>query len=254
MSLESNLEHLGLRESEITAYLAVLDLGETPLMPVADRTGQPHTSLVYTLERLQEQGLIDIAKRKSRKVYVPKPPRTVVTLLNKKKAELEEQIGTLEDSLPDLTRRYSHTTFLPTVRYFRGQAEIRQAYNQILETFVDEIWYVSEIRKIEEVLGKQHVKAFVKQRINLQIKSKAVWVRSEAVLDEPSYLATPANRRTVRYAPEGFHAPAHTIIYGDNVMVITTTRENVATVITSRDYAKTMRSWFRELWKVSSEK
>jgi len=254
MSLTTNLEELGLSEGEIAAYLTVLDLGETALMPVAKSTAIPHTSLIYMLERLEERGLIEIIIRKSRKSYSPKPPRTIVTLLKKKRTDLEEQINTLEGSLDDLNRLYAHATFLPTVRYFRGQDEIRQAYDEILEAYVDEYWYVSEIAKIEDVLGKQFLKGWIRRRIDLKIKTKAIWVRSEAVLDEPSYLGTPQNRRTVRYAPDGFKSPAHTIIYGDTVIAITTVRENVATVITSRDFATTMKSWFKELWKVSNEK
>ena len=120
-----------------------------------------------------------------------------------------------------------------------------------MEAPIEEAWCVSEINKINNVLGEQFVKNWIKRRIAKHISTKAIWIREEAVLDEPLYLGTKENARTVRFAPAGFKALAEVLIYGDNVMMITTIQENVATVITSRDYATTMKSWFQELWKVS---
>lgn len=253
MTIEEYLKQLGLSDKEARAYLALLELGESQIVPIAKKTATPRTSLVYILEKLRDRGMITILEHNSRRVYEAVAPRKIVTLLKSEQEKLSENIYSLEQSLPELERVYKLNPFQPKVRFFQGQEEIRRLYNEILDAPIDEAWYVSEIKKIENVLGKQFLKSWIKRRIALHIKSKAIWVRSEAVLDEPSYLESRANARSVRYAPEGFQAPAHTLIYGDNVITITTAKENVGTVITSRDFATTMKSWFHELWKVSSE-
>ena len=74
MDIHNHLQLLGLTDKEATVYIASLELGQSPITPLARKTRIPRTSLQYMLEKLQSLGLIQIVQRGSRRVYTPIPP------------------------------------------------------------------------------------------------------------------------------------------------------------------------------------
>lgn len=254
MDLQTSLTQLGLSVKEIDTYLTCLALGESAIVPITKKLGMPRSSVVYLLESLSELGLINIIQRNSRRVYLPHPPRSVLTLLKHKKQNLEEQIVSLEESLPELNNIYNSFPFQPDVHFFRGRKEIRDLYESVLEEPINEFQYISELKKIESVLGQAWLKSWLQKRIATGIKGKAIWIRSGTIKDEPLYRPKAHTLRNVRFAPENFASPTHILIYGDKVVFITTANENIAIQIKSRDLSESMRNIFRELWRVSSEK
>jgi len=254
MNIESYLRQLGLSDKESEVYLASLAVGESPIMPITKKVGLPRSTTYHILEKLRDEELLEILETPTRRVYVPYPPRAILKLLKKKRDTFEQEIDSFQSSLEEINGLYNTSAFQPKVRFFRGTKEIRHIYDEILEAPINEFCYISEVKKIEKVLGKDFLKEWLKKRIAKGIKSKTVWVRSESVPDEPIYAGSRNNLRTVRYAPSDFRSPAHTMVYGDNVVVITTAEENIGLVITSRDYATSVRNQFKQLWKVSSER
>lgn len=252
IGIEGYLEQLGLDEKEIRVYLACLKLGEKPIMPIARRAELPRSTVFHILERLRDEGLIEIYETRTRRIYEPYHPRVIINLLKKKRDSFEKQIDSLQHSLPDLVELYATSEFQPKIKFYRGQKEIREIYEEILEAPIDEFHYISEITKLEQVLGKEYLKEWLRRRIARGIKSNAIWVRSEAILDEPLYVPSKKNLRTVRYSPEDFRCPTHTMVYGDNVVFITSAGENIGLVITSRDLAISVKSMFKQLWKIST--
>jgi HTH-type transcriptional regulator, sugar sensing transcriptional regulator len=252
MDIRPTLEQFDLSDKEIDIYLACLTLGESTIMPIARKVGLPRSTVLYALECLRNQGLISIAERNGRRIYLPLPPRTLLTLLKRKREALDEQIGLVEDSLPQLNQLFTSSPFEPKARIYRGQDELRQIYEEMLEAPVNEIWYVGDYSEIVEALGRQFMRNWVHRRAATGIKAKAIRIRTGEVAD--AEFAPKTFLRSVRYAPDTFESPSHIQVYGDIVVIITTAKESFGIVVTSRDYATTVKSWFRELWKVSSEK
>lgn len=252
MELENYLKELGLDEKEILVYLTTLSLGEVSIVPIVGKTHLPRTTVYHILERLNKEKLIEVIETGTRRMYAPYPPRTILTRMREQKNKLEEKIDSLEHSLPELLQLYSVSPFQPKVRMYHGQ-EVRQIFEDITNSPIDKIEYVGETTKIVSVTGEVWLKKWIQKRSDLGIKSYTIRVAEEEVAD-PMYIQSTKLSRQVRYAPKGFQAPTQVYIYGDSVALITTTAEGFGLIITSRDYAITMRNWFRELWKISSEK
>ncbi len=251
MELEIYLKSLGLEEKEITIYLTNLALGEVSIVPIVEKTQLPRTTVYHILERLNQERLIEIIETKTRRMYAPYPPRTILTRMREQKEKLEEKIDNLEHSLPDLLQLYSVSPFQPKVRMYHGQ-EVRQIFEDMTSSPIDKIEYVGETTNIVGVTGEAWLKKWIQKRADLRIKSYSIRVEAEEV-DDPMYGQSAKLNRTVRYAPPGFQAPTQIYIYGDSVALITTTAEGFGVIITSREYATTMRHWFKELWKISRE-
>ena len=250
MNINEYLKKLHLSDKEAETYLTLLELGESNVVPIAKNVGLPRTTVFYILDRLEEKHLIDINDSKTRRTYIARPLRTVITLLNYEKAELEESIDELKKNLPILDQQYKLSPFQPGVKFYKGE-DIRLIYEEMLQIDPkkDQIWYVAETAKIVDAFGDEYTENWIKRRIAKKIPSRSIRVK-EAEIEG---INTPfeGDIREYRYAPADFSCPAHILIYQDNVAIITTSQEAFGTVITSKEYATTMRSWFEQLWNNS---
>lgn len=252
MEQKTILTQLGLTPKEVTVYTALLKQGETHVVPIVKETGLPRTTVVYLLEQLAEKQLVQIIQQHARRIYIPEPPKSWVSTLRKQQTIIENRIQKVEQSLPELNQLYAASPLRPEVRYYRGRSQLRELYNEMLAEPVDEIWYVGAYHSIIEILGEPFLKQWVRQRIAKRIKTRSIRLTQDRDITEPVFRGGAKTKRTVRYAPADFTSPGHVVIYGDCVAVITTSKENFGVVTRSRDYSTIMKSWFTQLWKVST--
>jgi sugar-specific transcriptional regulator TrmB len=232
--------------------LACLELGETSIVPIVKKVAYPRTTVFHLLEKLEKKRLIEIIQTAHRRFYAAYPPRKILTLYKNKKTRIEGEIDSFKTILPELSRLYSLYPFQPKIRFYKGK-EIRDIYEEILKTPVNEIYYTGNINQLDEILGKRYLKNWIKRRIEKGILTKSIRIRgTESKI--PLYQPTKEYLRAARYAPDTYKCPAHIYIYGDNVAILTSVKENFGIVITSRDFAMTMKAWFKELWKISKKK
>ncbi|MEI6498381.1 MAG: helix-turn-helix domain-containing protein [bacterium] len=246
------IEKLGLDKKDVNVYLALLEMGETHIVPLAKKVNLPRNTVVYILENLKNMGLVEILQRCSRRVYLPTPPEAVLNLAKRQKEAACEREKTAKSILPELKRLYSTSMVEPSMRFFKGQDEIRQIYDEMLESGEKEILYAGEYDKIVEVIGKRYLENFIKKRIVKKIRTRSVRVHTAEVA-ETIFQSPEETIRQIRYAPADFVSPGHVTIYQNTVAVITTAKENFGFVVTSKEYAITMRSWFEQLWKLSKD-
>jgi sugar-specific transcriptional regulator TrmB len=252
MNITSTLTLLGLDDKEVITYLTCLELGEGPIMPLVQKTGIIRTTLLYVLEKLQQKDLIQTIQHATHRRYLALPPRDLIKLVRRKEMELKEQADSLESSLPELNRLYETDPFQPRIRVYKDE-ELRTLYNEIIEQPLDELCYVGDTANIAQPIGDRFLQDWIKRRVAKRIPSRTIRIRT-GEQDIPEYTGREELLRTIRYAPEGFSSPAVILIYGNNVAIVTTDKESFGVTTTSRDYAESMRSWFEELWKISSEK
>lgn len=248
MDIKESLKNLNLNEKEVEVYLILLELGESSIIPVRKRALLPRTTVFHILEKLNEKGLVEIIETPSRRLYSPYPPRKILTLLNEEAEKLKDSSEKLKEALPQLNQLYNFSPFQPKVRFFVGQ-EIKQIYEEILTSPIEEVLYVGETNKLVGILSESFFKSWVLRKVK-----KGIWTRSIRVKSAESDLFTPKEGlRKARFAPEGFSAPAHIYIYHNSVAILTSAKENFGLVTTSQDFAQTMRNWFEALWQISEE-
>lgn len=252
LELQKYLTEIGLDDKEISVYLTCLQLGEGSIVPIVEKTQLPRTTVFHILERLSKDKLIEIIETETRRIYTPYPPRAILTRLRNRRTIINEQVNAFEDALPELLRMYDVSPFQPKVRMFKGE-DIRNIFEDITNTHPETIEYIGETTNIVSVTGERWLKNWIKKRAALEIKSRSIRIASEEIAD-PMYGQSKELMRTIRYAPTGFQSPMQIYIYGDSVAHISTLAEGFGVIITSQEYATTMRNWFKELWKASSEK
>lgn len=249
MENQAILTQLGFDPTEAQIYLACLELGESPITPIATKANLPRTTAYYALDRLGKRGAIEIIYKGSRRLYVPLPPKRLLTLFQNQQNQLSEQINLLHDNLPSLNDLFKQYDFQPKVKVYRGK-DIRKIHEQILESPVDEMVYVGDNSEVVKVVGETWLKNYAKRRMAKHIALRAIWIKDKEPIN-PFYWPNKKELRQVHHAPKGFVSNGSLLISGDNVALITTETESIGVLITSRDLAKTMMSWFNYLWSVS---
>jgi hypothetical protein len=110
------------------------------------------------------------------------------------------------------------------------------------------IYWIGDVKKIQNAIGAEYLEDWMKRRVKKGIATKVIRVPVGEIYT-PSYTQEKPVLRKIKHTPDNFEAPSHIIIYGDNVAFITTKKEAFGTVITSREVAITMRSCWQEVWK-----
>lgn len=251
MNIIEQLKQLELNDQEIGVYLICLEFGESTLAQIVVKQGSARSTIKYILEKLDKRGLIEIIQKNRSHIYMANPPRTILKLLKNKQAMLNQQINTFEAILPQLNQVYSSSARVPVVRFFSGH-EIRKIYEEILASPIEETLFIGEMDKTAEVVGLNYLKKWMQRRSNLHIKTRAIRVQSGEVKDTVINSQSKSFLRSVRLAPKNFESPNHIIIYGSNVASISTIKEGFGFVVTSKDYATTMKNLFTEVWKNST--
>ncbi len=251
MDIEQQLQALELKPQEIKIYLECLEKGESKLAQICKDLKIPRSTAKYSLEKLQKQGLLNIVQKNSSQLYVALPPKNIISTLKSQKEKIDEQIEIIQSTLPQLNQIYSSSSHEPKVRYFKDK-EIKMIYEEILDSPIDETLFIGEMDKTAEVVGLNYLKSWMKRRSELKIKTRAIRVQKGEFSDPVVNSDSKKYLRSVRLAPENFESPNHIIIYGNNVATISTTKENFGFVITSKEYAITMKNLFKEVWKNSS--
>lgn len=248
--IEEYLKKLGLSEIESQVYLASLELGQSPLNPILKKTGLPSTTVYQALERLAKRGLIEVAAGKRRR-YLPTPPQNILVALRVQKNDLQETITSFEEVLPQLSSRYSTSLHQPLVRFFRGK-EIRRIAEEILEEPIDTIYYFSGNHRLVEMIGEQFLRDWMKRRAKTGIRSRTLSVTPHS--DDIMLQNSQKDLREVRFLPQSKFPLSNVMIYGNNVAALLSRDENLGMVITSQEYAATLRGWFLELWHIAKKK
>jgi len=251
MEIKEFLRQFGLTDKELKVYLALLEIGESALLPIARRAEMPAMSVKYILEKLRDRDFLTIVKKNTRYLYIPYSTQKLLSILRKKRETIDQEITRFEEALPELNRHLSFGVFAPKVRFF-GHYEIRKIYEEILEAPIDEILWIGDVEKIRSVVGNDYLKQWIRRRIAKNIKTRVIRV-PEGEVDDPVYNTKDGFMRHIYHSPKGFESPSHIIIYGDNTAIISTQKEGFGVVITSREYATTMKSCFRELLKNSKK-
>jgi sugar-specific transcriptional regulator TrmB len=251
MEIRDYLKLVGLSNKEADIYIASLELGQSPITPLVRKTQIPRTSLVYLLEKLQAIGLIQITLRGSRRVYIPRPPDMVLTLLSRQQKKLANQIEAYETILPQLSSQYAEQSRQIRTRFYQDKS-ISKLFDHIIEVQPDEMYLMGEMRNVSLVIGASYLVQWVKLRGDKRIRVRSIRTkRSET--QEPIFNASQGYLWQVRLAPVDFESTNLTLIYGDNTAIITGLVPSFGIVLTSKDYAHTMKNCFQEIWKNSTD-
>ena len=132
------LEKIGMSDSEIKIYLALLELGSSKTGEIIGKTGLQSSTVYHVLENLKERGLVSYILKGKVKYFQAESPDVFSDILE----EMQEGFNNL---LPKLKRKEASSKKKLGAEIFEGYKGLKAAFNDILDSLdkEDEYYFFS---------------------------------------------------------------------------------------------------------------
>lgn len=245
MSLENNLNQLGLEEKEAKVYLAALELGPTNIQNLTKKSEIKRSTLYEIIRNLKEQSLITEGLKGKRKIFIAAEPENL-----KRNIKLKEQL--LNDILPELKSLNNIGFVKPKITFYEGREELREIYHDTLTTKNKIAYWISPIQSITETVGEDFLNRYVEERTKKGIWAKSIHITSKKA--PYKYLEPQFHEKTLRkmrFTPAEINISNTIAIWDDKVAIMSSQREGFGFIVESKEYTTTMKIFHGLLWDIS---
>lgn len=249
--IEKVLKKAGLSEKEIKIYLAGLKEGPVLANFIAQKTEISRQNTYDILNKLVKKGLVSTTGKKYNTHFVMEDPVNLQRFLDKKKREIEKTKKDLELVMPEIESFYKTEKFVPKIKFYEGEENMKNLLLDSLSCRSGEILAVVPSIDFFETLGKEFAKYYVEERVRKNIKAKTIRLISREEYKDKYFHEHKKQLREIRYAPENVSFASTFFIYDNKVVFISSKKENFGLVTESEEYKEVMLSLFNVLWGVS---
>ena len=236
------LNHIGLSEREAEVYLALLRLGEVPIIELLKAT-KLHPQIIYrTLDNLAASQLVLVSVKRHRKVVRAADP-VKLAALERQRSEAFQAI------IPDL-QKIQATIPGVAIQVTKGDEAVPAFRTEGYQTLTaGEIYYVlSGAGRYYHAMGKRYGIA-EKIRIKRGVHKHLVAFKNER--GEIERLDTFRDLAEFRYVNALFPVPTSINFYRNTTGIIIWAHEPVVIRIDDIEVTKSYRDRFTEIWKTA---
>jgi len=246
MDKDELLQTIGLTDKEAKTYLAILELGQSTIKPIALRAGLHRTSVYNFIDRLVELGIITQSEIRGRMHYKANPPEKLIEIQ-------KERTRLLEKSLPQFLSVYNEKSAKPKISYFEGAEQIKNIGREVLacKREVCYLWAGPELTDITG--GETFWNRINDERVKRRVGVRLIRFEGKAELYEKS-ASGPENLRQTRWAPNDLsNLVDHGLAIYDTgkVGIFGSREEGYGILIESASFARTMKMFFELMWAKS---
>lgn len=243
----SLLSQLGLNDSEIKVYLALLELETSSVGPIIDRAKVSDSKIYFILEGLREKGLVSFVIKNNVKHFQASDPRNIIRLLEEKENKIKEQKQKIKKELiPKIKRRRKLTEEKQEATVYEGLEGMKAAFNYIL----------SFMKKGEEyyvfVLGKEYARKnaiYFFQNYHKKRITKGVKVKFLSEPDGEKIIKKYHNYKLMQYRVAKQKIPIGTLVFKGHIVIISWQDKPTAFIIKSKQTYEYYKAFFEETWK-----
>ncbi|OHA14423.1 MAG: hypothetical protein A2909_01250 [Candidatus Tagabacteria bacterium RIFCSPLOWO2_01_FULL_39_11] len=253
--LTNILRELGFNDKEIEIYSVLLPLGSASIRTIAEKTNINRGSVYDILESLANRGFITAEKKGSRRRFVVKSPEELLSSIEKKQKDFENQRKRITEAMPKLLSFYAKQGGRPSVEYFDDDSGIKKILEDVFKT-VGNIGGLSSVtedsppkkeycvyssKSVKEYLYKLFPN-FTREKIKRGIRTKVIALGGGG---------DPKNLKMAQRKEIGTDAPAYIMIYGPKIALISVAddKKPFGVIIKDEKIAKTQRIIFESLFE-----
>ena len=244
------LRKIGLTESEIKVYLALIRLGTSQKGGLIKESKIAPSKIYEIVDKLIDKGLCSTIVKNGVKHFMGAPPVRIRNYLYKKQEEILQEEKELEKALPKLQSYYDNIPESVKVEVFMGWRGMETVYVTLLEMAKknEEVHIIGagtgkEEKKLELFYTKYGREAFKKG-----LKIKIIFNESARKYIEKieKNLKKTYNKRFLFD-----YTPTEISIFRNMTAIILRRDEPLAILIKDRETADSFRKYFEELWNIS---
>ncbi len=237
------LERVGFTPREIRVYMALLELGESPVGKIIKQSGIPSSKIYETLDKLKSKGLASSVTKNNKYYFLASSPDTILDHLDHQRRMITE------DVVPQLKSLQTKDKITRTVTLYEGIRALKSIYDLMLRTLHkgDTIYAMGVPLRVQELLYN-HLQQFTKKRVKAGIWLKIIYEREARSYGETR---KKAGYTLVRYMKKDSLTPTWVDIFTDYVVLFEIGDSPRAVLIKDPDMAESFKHYFTFIWKQS---
>lgn len=244
------LRKIGLTESEIKVYLALIRLGSSSKGSLVKESKIAPSKIYEITDKLIEKGLCSTIIKNGVRHFMGAPPIRIRDYLRKKKESILQEEKEFERVMPSLQSHYNNIPESVKVEVFVGWKGVETVYIHILdmakkneEAYIIGAGTNKEEKKLELFYTKYGRVAFKKG-----LRIKAIFNESAR-----NYI-TKIEKNLKKVYNKRFlfdYTPTEILIFKNMTSIIFRKDEPLIVLINDRETAASFKKYFEELWKIS---
>ncbi len=238
MEIAKLLERIGLSGKQSKIYLSLIEHGASTVSDISKFT-EIHRPLVYKeIPKLQEAGLLSVANKGKRTLYVAESPQ-------KLEAIFRETWDELKGALDELQQTFNARGNKPILKFFEGRGAITKILSDVVHSLKHgDVFYryssVKKVNSVDKYLPKDYREIRDKKKLERFVIATEEYIKQKKKRME----------RAIKAIPETSHLFDHNvsmIIYGKKISYIDYNTKS-AFIIENEDVAKFHMSLFKTLY------
>lgn len=243
MNIKEKLARLGISGNLYKVYCAVMEQKESTVSTLATRAGLARTTTYDAVLRLEELGLVELSGTERRRTIVATNPGVLLEQIAAKRQ-------LILDLLPELQSLHNRITGKPQMRFYEGEEGIQTVLWDSLRCQSGLLRATFSMSELQDTPGLDEIDRYRDERIAKGIKMQVI---RSASRDTQNIWATVSEElRELRFTPPGLTVSMTTLIYDNNVALISSKRENYGLIIESEEFAAFQSTLFEALWRIST--
>jgi HTH-type transcriptional regulator, sugar sensing transcriptional regulator len=246
------LREIGLTNSEIAVYLALVKIGPSTTGPIVKEAKISSGKVYEILDKLIEKGVVSYIIKAGRKYFQPTDPSRFREYIEKKEKSLEETKTKLDDMMNHFDEEISKKQLTERAEIFEGRGGFRTFSDFVMKELKKETDYciLGVSKEVNEVFGaylldwqKQRAKKGVHLRIIYNEDAKEFGKKRKKI-----------SKTDVRYLPNNMKTPALIEIFDDYVATMIVVPKPIIFLIKSKEAAESYLQYFNLMWKQARKK
>jgi HTH-type transcriptional regulator, sugar sensing transcriptional regulator len=240
----------GLSEKEAVLFDVLLQQGEMAATELEKASGLKKNTYAL-VKSLEAKKLLLPFKRDGRQWYQVAPPDRLHDLIVEQENSVKQTRHMLDQMLPALKSAYRLAVNKPVVRYYEGEAGLREVFRDIYAPKNEPVYGAVDADKIEECLKGFTLRELIPSRIESQLAVKCCFNNTAFGLRNLAH-DKQENRESLIMDKDKYPLPAEIETYEDKVAMMSFRQgEFVGLIVENEDFALTLRSVFRYLFDVT---
>lgn len=235
------LKEIGLTETEIKIYLALLSLGATSAGKIFDETVVHRKNLYDALNKLISKGLVTYVKENKIKFFQAKNPENILNYIEEQKSKIEEKKNEIRKLIPELKEKFNSLAPEIEAEIYRGEEGIKTILKECLN--YKEILFIGATGDVENRLP-YFWPQYNKKREKLKCKWKLLLIHEAK--NKP---LTKSKYYEYKVLPKILSGLNVIYIYGDHVANVLWLEKPLAFVTKHKALANNYRKYFDYLWR-----
>lgn len=237
MKIMEGLKTLGLSANEAKVYLAILELGESTVLPMAQKAKLPRTYCYDLLDSLVKRGYISYIEKRGRRRYSAIQPRFI-------KQIALDHFRDFDTVLPDLESLYQQAPARPRVRFFEDKEGLLAIHNEILIEAKEIIIFGSTEQWIRSFSDYYD---FISSLVKKGIKIKDLAKKMPETLRYKELYKLPSQE--MRFIHKDWAFLSDCVIWNNKIALLSYSQGMHGIVIESKEIAQSMSVVFKILWE-----